>query len=160
MRDLVDLMTRWPLEDSPEELADWLNNRLSGTLMSPMRIHAVSVSPEGSISELTVSPVISTPTGYVHAGAIVSLADSNATWTVIAALGGDLTSPTGFPVATNISCQLVSNINKGKLVAESKIIHQGRKLITVETRVRNEASLLLALITTTHYVRDRPSGES
>ncbi len=149
----MSFMTAWPLQYSPQELAAWLNKRLDGTLMGPMGIRAVAISAERGVAELAVTPQVATPTGHVHAGATVALADTTATWTTIAALGGDLTRPSDFPLATNISCQLIGNIQEGTLLAESKIVHQGRTLVIVETRVSSDSGRLLALVTTTHFIR-------
>mgnify|MGYP001195031495 FL=1 len=149
----MSLLTTWPFHLSPEDLADWVNTRLDGTLMGPLGIRAVSISAEGSISRLEVQPQVTTPMGYVHGGATVALADSTATWTAIAALEADLKDPIAFPLAINISCQLIGNVKEGVVQGHSEVTHLGRSLTTVSTRVTAEDDRLLAIVNTTHYVR-------
>jgi len=149
----MSLLTTWPLSLSPKDLAEWVNTRLDGTLMGPLGIRAVSISAEGSITKLEVQPQVTTPMGYVHGGATVALADSTATWTAIAALKADLKDPMAFPLAINISCQLIGNVKEGVVQGQSEVTHLGRNLTTVSTRVTAEDGRILAIVNTTHYVR-------
>ena len=149
----MSLLTTWPLSLSPKDLAEWVNTRLDGTLMGPLGIRAVSISAEGSITKLEVQPLVTTPMGYVHGGATVALADSTATWPAIAALEADLKDPMAFPLAINISCQLIGNVKEGVVQGQSEVTHLGRNLTTVSTRVTAEDGRILAIVNTTHYVR-------
>ena len=149
----MSLLTTWPLNLAPVPLAEWVNARLDGTLMGPLGIRAVSIGAEGSITNLEVQPQVTTPMGYVHGGATVALADSTATWTAIAALEADLADPMEFPLAINISCQLIGNVMEGVISARSQVTHLGRYITTVSTNVTAESGRLLALVNTTHYVR-------
>ena len=149
----MSLLTTWPLNLPPNALAEWVNARLDGTLMGPLGIRAVSIGAEGSITNLEVQPQVTTPMGYVHGGATVALADSTATWTAIAALEADLADPMEFPLAINISCQLIGNVMEGVISARSQVTHLGRYITTVSTNVTAESGRLLALVNTTHYVR-------
>jgi len=63
-----------PVHLPPKELADWLNQRVDGTLMGKLGIRAVEVGPQRAVAELDVGPGIKTLTGHVHAGAMISLA--------------------------------------------------------------------------------------
>ena len=149
----MSLLTTWPLRLSPKDLAEWVNSRLDGTLMGPLGIRAVAISAEGSITKLEVQPQVTTPMGYVHGGATFALAVSTATWTAIAALEADLKDPMAFPLAINISCQLIGNVKEGVVQGQSEVTHLGRNLTTVSTRVTAEDGRILAIVNTTHYVR-------
>jgi len=149
----MNLLATWPFNLSPVDLAQWVNARLDGTLMGPLGIRAVSISAQGSVTKLEVQPQVTTPMGYVHGGATVALADSTATWTAIAALEADLSDPLAFPLAINISCQLIGNVMEGIIHARSEVTHLGRNVTTVSTNVTAESGRLLALVNTTHYVR-------
>ncbi len=91
----------WSLDPSPEAVAAWLDERLQGTMMSHLGMHFTHVSAERAVAEMKMHPGIHTVTGWVHTGAMVSLADSVATF---AAMGGSL-DPARFPVAVAISTQ-------------------------------------------------------
>ena len=150
-------MDKWPVGMSPEELAQWLNDQYGEeTLMHHLRMKVLEVSPERAVVELPVHPGLYTPHHYVHAGVMLSLADTTATIASIAAYRGEL-EPEQLPVAVSVSSQIVANIQKGLLVAESAIPHPGRTLMAAATRVSDGDGRLLALVNSTHFVRPRAS---
>ena len=147
-----------PVDLPPKELAKWLNDRVEKTLMGPMGIRAVEVGPQRAVAEFEVGPGVMTRTGFVHAGAMMSLADTNATYLTVAHIKGSYDNLERFPVAIGLTSQIVSNVQEGLVRAESQVIHGGRTLIVVETRVTS-GERLLAVVNTTHFVRS-PRGES
>lgn len=142
-----------PVDLPPEELAKWLNDRVEKTLMGPMGIRAVEVGPQRAVAEFEVGPEVMTRTGFVHAGAMMSLADTNATYLAVAHIKGSYDNLERFPVAIGLTSQIVSNVQEGLVRAESQVVHGGRTLIVVETRVTSGDGRLLALVNTTHFVR-------
>ena len=151
------LVRRWPKDLSPQELAEWLNDQYSAeTLMNHLKMRVLEVGPERALVELTVHNGLYTPHRYIHAGVMLSLADTAATIASIAAYRGDL-EPEQFPVAVSISSQIVGNIQDGLLVAEATIPHSGRTLMAASTRVTDGDGRLLALVNSTHFVRPRAS---
>ena len=143
-----------PTNLAPFELAAWLNQRLDGTLMAQLGIRAVEVGPERAVAELDVGPSVMTRTGHVHAGAMMSLADTTATYLAVAFVEGSFLSLERFPVAITLSSQIVGNVQEGVLRAEAVVVHGGRTLVVVETRVSSGEGRLLAIVNTTHFVRD------
>ena len=107
-----------PTELPPKELADWLNDRVEGTLMEPMGIRAIEVGPQRAVAEFEVGSGVKTRTGYVHAGAMMSLADTNATYLAVAHIKGSYSDPDRFPVAIGLTSQIVSNVQGGLVRAE------------------------------------------
>jgi uncharacterized protein (TIGR00369 family) len=146
-------MDPWPTELSPRELAAWLNGRLGGTLMGHLGIRIVEVSTERAVAELPVHSGLLTLTGHVHTGAMVSLADTTATCAAVAMCKG--WEPERFPVAIALSSQIVGNVQQGILRAESVIANPGRTLIAAETRITSDSGRLLAIVNSTHFVRQR-----
>ena len=150
-------MDKWPVGLSPKELAHWLNDQYGEeTLMHRLRMRVLEVSPERAVVELPVHPGLYTPHHYVHAGVMLSLADTTATIASIAAYRGEL-EPEQLPVAVSVSSQIVANIQEGTLVAQSTIPHPGRTLVAAATRVSDGDGRLLALVNSTHFVRPRTS---
>ncbi len=150
-------MEKWPTGLSPQELAQWLNEQYGEeTLMHRLRMHVVEVGPERAVVELPVHPGLYTPHHYIHAGVMLSLADTTATIASVAAYRGDL-EPEQLPVAVSVSSQIVANIQEGLLVAESTIPHPGRTLVAAATRVTDGNGRLLALVNSTHFVRPSAS---
>jgi uncharacterized protein (TIGR00369 family) len=137
------------------ELAQWLNEQNGEeTLMNRLKMNIIEVGPERAVVEMPVHPGLYTPHHYIHAGVMVSLADSAATLASVAAYRGDL-EPEQLPVAVSISSQIVANIREGLLIAEATIPHPGRTLVVASTRITDGDGKLLALINSTHFVRPR-----
>ena len=148
-------MEKWPTGLSPEALAQWLNKQYGEeTLMHRLKMTVVEVGPERAMVLMPVYPGLYTPHHYVHAGVMVSLADTAATLASVAAYRGEL-EPEQLPVAVSISSQIVSNIREGLLVAEATIPHPGRTLVAASTGITDENGGLLALVNSTHFVRPR-----
>ena len=146
-------MKNWPRDLSPQELAEWLNEQYGEeTLMNRLKMRVLEVGSERAVVELPVHPGLYTPHHYIHAGVMVSLADTAATLASVAAYRGEL-EPEQLPVAVSISSQVVSNIQEGLLVAEATIPHPGRTLVAATTRVTDGNGRLLALVNSTHFVR-------
>ena len=150
-------MEKWPSDLSPQQLADWLNQQYGKeTLMNRLKMRVVEAGPERAMVELTVHPGLFTPHHYVHAGVMVSLADTAATIASVAAYRGEL-DPEQLPVAVSISSQIVANVQEGLLVAVATIPHPGRTLVAASTRVTDGNGRLLALVNSTHFVRQPTS---
>ena len=150
-------MEKWPTGLSPQELAQWLNDHYGEeTLMHRLKMRVMEVSAERAVVEMPVHPGLYTPQLYVHAGAMLSLADTTATIASIAAYRGEL-DPEQLPVAVSVSSQIVANVQEGLLVAESTIPHPGRTLVAAATRITDGNGRLLALVSSTHFVRPRAS---
>lgn len=148
-----------PTNMTPEDLAAWLNERFNGTLMGQMSIRVVEVGPQRAIAEMEVHPGVKTMTNYVHTGAMISLADTTSTFTAVAFIKGSYVDLERFPVAIGLSSQIVSNTQEGVIRAESAVIHGGRTLVVVGTRVTSDAGRLLANVTSTHFIRNSGSGD-
>lgn len=146
-------MEKWPTDLSPQALAHWLNRQYGEeTLMHRLKMQVTEVGPDGAVVELPVHPGLYTPHGYIHAGVMLSLADTAATLASVAAYRGPL-DPDQLPVAVSISSQIIGNIREGRLIARAHIPHPGRTLIAAATRVTDGHGRLLALVNSTHYVR-------
>ena len=146
-------MENWPRDLSPQDLARWLNEQYGEeTLMNLLQMRVVEVGPQRAVVDLAVHPGLYTPHRYVHAGVMVSLADTAATLASVAAYRGELQADQ-LPVAVSISSQIVANIQEGLLVAEATIPHPGRTLVAASTRVTDGNGRLLALVNSTHFVR-------
>jgi len=129
-----------------------MTDHFDGTLMGHLGMRVLEVSKEKTVVELPVHPGLATPSGHVHAGSMVSLADTAATYAAVAATGRDITLDE-IPVAVSISTQIVANVRTGTLRAESMVAHPGRTLVAVTTRVTADDGKLLALVNSTHFVR-------
>lgn len=107
------------------------------------------ISPEEAAGTMRVTDGITNPYGTVHAGALIWFADVVAT---TLALQGAQTQGgmTGFPLAINLTAQLLSNVTEGSLTARARFVKRGRTLQTVRTEVTSEDGKVLIDLTTSH----------
>ena len=145
-------MEQWPVDLSPDALARWVEGHFEGTLMGLLRMQVIEVSKKRAVVELPVHAGLTTPSGHIHAGSMVSLADTSATFAAMAALQRSLTLEE-MPVAVNISSQIMGNIKEGTLRSESTVVHPGRTLVVVTTRITTDGGKLLALVNSRHFNR-------
>ncbi|MCH2676405.1 MAG: PaaI family thioesterase [Dehalococcoidia bacterium] len=145
-------MEQWPVDLSPDALARWVEDHFEGTLMGLLKMQVIEVSKTRAVVELPVHAGLTTPSGHIHAGSMVSLADTSATFAAMAALQRSLTLEE-MPVAVNISSQIVGNIKEGTLRSESTVVHPGRTLVVVTTRITTVGGKLLALVNSSHFNR-------
>ncbi len=145
-------MEQWPVDLSPDALAQWVESHFEGTLMGLLRMQVIEVSKNRAVVELPVHAGLTTPSGHIHAGSMVSLADTSATFAAMAALQRSLTLEE-MPVAVNISSQIMGNIKEGTLRSESTVVHPGRTLVVVTTRITTDGGKLLALVNSSHFNR-------
>ena len=143
-------MKQWPVDLSPEALAQWVGNHFEGTLMGLMGMQVIEVSKTRAVVDLPIHAGLTTPSGHIHAGSMVSLADTSATFAAMAVLQRAVTLEE-MPVAVNISSQIVSNVQEGTLRSESTVVHPGRTLVAVTTRITADNSKLLALVNSSHF---------
>jgi 1,4-dihydroxy-2-naphthoyl-CoA hydrolase len=111
----------------------------------------VESSDKKVVAEIDYRADLTQSMGVWHTGAIITLADTAATGVAFQNMepASDQSSPRQFPVAIQISANLLRNSNKGKLVAEAVPVHFGRRTIVVQTTVRNEEGHHLATVTST-----------
>ena len=111
----------------------------------------VETSNEKVVAEIDFRDDLTQSMGLWHTGAIITLADTAATGAAFENMepASDQSGSGQFPVAIQISANLLGNSNKGKLVAEAVPVHVGRRTIVVQTTVRNEEGRHLATVTST-----------
>jgi uncharacterized protein (TIGR00369 family) len=126
-------------------------------LLNTLGVRRVEATPQRAVSELDFKPELQQLTGLFHAGAILALADSTATLAcmrVVDPEGDDL--PAGkFPLAVQISANLLRNTGEGTIRATATPVHRGRTMIVVNTVVEDGGGRMLAQVTSTHLVLDR-----
>ena len=124
--------------------------------LSTLGIRVIEATSERAVVEMPFRPALQQLTGVFHAGAILSLADTAATYGSMRVVDpdGNVTAAR-FPLAVQVSANLVRNVGEGTTTAESRPVHRGRTMIVMETKVHDAADRLLATVTSTHLVLDR-----
>lgn len=100
-------------------------------------------------ARLEVRDAHKTPTGVVHSGTILSLADNCATVMANRA-NGDGPNPGAFMVLIDLHSTMLGNQSDGVLRAESRLVRCGRRVTVIRTVVTGAGDKTLAEVTTTH----------
>ena len=143
-------MKQWPVDLSPGALAQWVGNHFEDTLMGLLGMQVIEVSKTRAVIDLPIHAGLTTPSGHIHFGSMVSLADTSATFAAMAVLQRAVTLEE-MPVAVNISSQIVGNVQEGTLRSESTVVHPGRTLVVVTTRITTDNSKLQDLVNSSQF---------
>ena len=125
-------------------------------LLTTLGIRLIEATPERTRAQLDFRPELQQLTGLFHAGAILSLADTTATFASMRVVdpSGEV-SAGRFPLAVQVSANLLRNVGEGTITAEARLLHRGRTMIVMQTEVRDAQDRCLAVVTSTHLVLDR-----
>lgn len=121
-----------------------------GNIIAAMRMRVVERGAERVVLSMPLSPGVRQGTGVFAAGALMQLADVGATMAYFEAAGGTEENPVPFPLSIQISVNLLRNTDRGRAISESRIIHHGRTLTVVESKVHDDDGRLLCIVTSTH----------
>lgn len=119
------------------------------TYSGAIRFTITSRTDEEAMGELVIDDGVLNPFGTVHAGALVWFADVVAT-TLVLGEGGITPGQPGFPLAVNLTVQLLSNRSSGMLSARAAYVRRGRRVSVVRTVVVDEQDRELLELTSTH----------
>jgi uncharacterized protein (TIGR00369 family) len=121
-----------------------------GNIIVALGLRPVSESAERVVMEMPMSPNVRQGTGVFAAGALMQLADVGATSLYFRAHDDGSGAPIPFPLSIQISVNLLRNTDHGKAISESRLLHRGRSLTVVESRVTDADGRLLCVVTSTH----------
>lgn len=114
-----------------------------------MGFETVEVTPERTLVRLALRPEHLNPTGAIHAGTMLSLADNTATKMAIQAQAG--TANEGrFMVTVDLHATMLRNQAGGTIEAEAVVVRAGARVTVVRTQVKGDGGKALIEVTTTH----------
>ena len=119
-------------ELSPEHF----NQRGVGYLPGHLGIKIISVADGEIHAELAVLPHLLAPNGYLHAGSIVTLADTSAGYGCIASLPEGATNFTTIELKSNH----LGTARDGVIACTAKVVHRGRTTQVWDSVVTDHAS--------------------
>jgi 1,4-dihydroxy-2-naphthoyl-CoA hydrolase len=128
-----------------------------GNIIAAMRMRMVSATPEAVVMSMPFGPGVRQGTGIFAAGALIQLADVAATSVCFESMHArnPEVEQHPFPLAVQISSSLIRNVDKGTVFAEARLVHSGRTMMVVESKVTDEAGRLLCSVNSTHLVLNR-----
>lgn len=101
-----------------------------------------------TVARLVVEPHHLNPTGAIHGGVLIALADNTAT---AMANHANLQANEGrFMVGIDLHAVMLANQQGGEVRAEARVVRQSRRVTVIRTAVTGEGGRLLAEVTTTH----------
>lgn len=126
---------------------------LAGTKPLPdydrrMGFRLVSAGPAGAVMEATVAAgQFANPTGVLHGGVLMGLADSAMGMTMCALLG-----PGQAGTNTDLQVRFLRPTTAGTLRATARVVRQGRRAVVLECDVTDAAGKLVARASSTFLV--------
>ncbi|MEX2373396.1 MAG: PaaI family thioesterase [Dehalococcoidia bacterium] len=116
---------------------------------SYLGLRTLEVTDERAVAELTTEPHHLNPTGMIHGGVLLGLADNIATAMANRAhraIDGD----ERFMVGIDLHASMLANQPGGTVRFEARPVRAGRRVVFIRTVVTGENGRTLAEVTTTH----------
>ena len=139
-------------------ITEAMERRARGTMLETVGFRLLEVNEHHARAEMTFRPELAQLTGLFHTGALLTLADSTATSACMYAVDPTGAADASFPLAIQLSANLIRNTGAGTATAEARLLHRGRTTMVVETTVRDEQGRTLVIVTTTHLVLAATAG--
>ena len=100
------------------------------TFPGMLGVHVLEAGPGRAVATLEVGPSVRHPGGYAHGGALAGFGDTTAAWATFPALGeGEAFTTIEF------KANFITGVTSGRLRAEAKAVHQGRRTMVLEVRI-------------------------
>lgn len=117
-----------------------------------MGFRLVSWSPDGAVVECDVDGRFANPTGVLHGGVLMGLADSAMGLTVTGLLGAGEAGTN-----TDLQMRFLRPTKAGRLVATARMVRRGRRTIVLECDVVDAAGKLVARASSDFLILDAAS---
>ena len=112
------------------------NARGQGRLPGLLGLEILDVQPGRLTSRLVIRPELLAPNGYLHAGTVVTLADTSCGYGTFAHLPAGAQNFTTIELKTNF----LGTTREGTLHCEATLVHGGRTTQVWDAQVRDEAT--------------------
>ena len=112
------------------------NQRGIGTLPGYLGIEIVDIGHQSMTAQLPIQPHLLAPNGYLHAGSVVTLADTAAGYACIANLPEGAQSFTTIELKSNH----FSTAREGTIVAVANVVHMGRTTQVWDAKVTDKSN--------------------
>ena len=108
-----------------------------------------SWSPDGAVLSTEAGPHLANPTGVLHGGVLMGLADSAMGLTVTGLLGEGEAGTN-----TDLQMRFLRPTTEGRLTATARVVRRGRRTLVLEADVVDAAGRLVARASSTFLVLD------
>lgn len=114
-----------------------------------MGFRLVSWSPDGAVVEADVDSRFDNPTGVLHGGVLMGLADSAMGLTITGLLGEGQAGTN-----TDLQMRFLRPTKGGRLTAKARVVRRGRRTLVLECDVTDAAGKLVARASSAFLVLD------
>ncbi len=113
------------MEQASAALIAQAQERIRGTFIELIGLRLLEVTSERAVAEMPFTPQLQQLTGVFHAGALLTLADTTATFASMYWSSGTLDgSAKQFPFTIQLSTNFLRNTNQGTVRAEATPVHR------------------------------------
>ncbi|MCB0113852.1 MAG: PaaI family thioesterase [Caldilineaceae bacterium] len=137
-----------PEQAASPELLSLLHERLRYGLPQTLGLELVSLDYGRLVMRMTVTERHLAVNGYLHAGSVVTLADTSCGFGCIAHLPDDAANFTTAEVKSNF----LGTVTEGVVISEAELRHAGRSTQVWDATVRDENGKALALFRCTQMI--------
>ena len=110
---------------------------------------AIAIDDEHAVARLVIQEQHTNPTGAIHGGVLLALADNLATAMAGRANAGGPNAGK-FMVGIDLHATMLRNQQGGSITAEARVVRAGRRVTVIRTVVAGDDGRALAEVTTTH----------
>lgn len=112
-------------------------------------LRLVEIDDEHAVAEIAIQPHHLNPTGMIHGGVLIAMADNVAT--AMANRAREAIEDDGkFMIGIDLHASMLANQPGGSIRAEARIVRAGRRVTFVRTVVTGDSGRTLAEVSTTH----------
>lgn len=112
---------------------DLINNQGTQNLPALLGLNMLEIESGRAKMEMTVRPELMAPNGFLHAGSVISLADTAAGYGCMASLPEGASSFTTIELKSN----MLGTAREGMLVCDASCVHAGRTTQVWESIVKH-----------------------
>lgn len=134
---------------TPEQKIAYIELKNESTIHNTLGIRTVSYDPKRVVVEIDVDQRLHQPTGVVHGGLYVLLAESAAS--VAGTMNVDV--PREFPLGMEINANHIRSVSSGTVQAIATPVHQGRTTHVYSIEVKDQEGRLLCISRCTLAIR-------
>jgi uncharacterized protein (TIGR00369 family) len=124
------------LPPDPQATLAAINARGAVGLPALLGVTIIEVKPDGLVGRLAIRPDLLAPNGFLHAGTIITLADTTCGYGTFAHLPKGAQNFTTIELKTNF----LGTAREGALRCDATLIHGGRTTQVWDAQVRDEAT--------------------
>lgn len=129
------------------DYAQFLNERLQGTMAELIGVHVTAAQPDRVAGELLMRDSLSQIYGYMHGGALMTFLDT------LAGMAASLNLPEGFGFLTiEFKINFLRSVRSGRVTGEATAVHLGRRTHVWQATAHDEQGRQMALVTLTQMV--------